>query len=137
MDDEGILDKFSRARWWMIAHDLKGRGISDAGVLVAMEEVRREEFVPESYRSQAYSDGPLPIGGEQTISQPYIVALMTEELHVNWGCAVLEIGTGSGYQTAVLSKLAQKVYTTSHHVPPVFTVDSDMTKAAASWLCSR
>ncbi len=111
MDDEGILDDFSRARRRMIEHDLKGRGISDAGVLGAMEAVRREEFVPEPYRSQAYSDGPLPIGSEQTISQPYIVALMTEELHVGRDCEVLEIGTGSGYQTAVLSRLAQKVYT--------------------------
>jgi protein-L-isoaspartate(D-aspartate) O-methyltransferase len=76
-----------------------------------MAEVPREEFVPDSYRSQAYDDGPLPIGLDQTISQPYIVALMTEELRVNPDCEVLEIGTGSGYQTAVLSKLVKKVYT--------------------------
>jgi protein-L-isoaspartate(D-aspartate) O-methyltransferase len=67
--------------------------------------------VPEAYLSQAYSDGPLPIGMGQTISQPYIVALMTQELRVTCDCEVLEVGTGSGYQTAVLSRLAKKVYT--------------------------
>jgi len=76
-----------------------------------MAEVPREEFIPTSYRSQAYNDGPLPIGLDQTISQPYIVALMTQELRVDPDCEVLEIGTGSGYQTAVLSKLVKKVYT--------------------------
>ena len=77
----------------------------------AIAEILREEFVPQAYRSQAYADGPLPIGMGQTISQPYIVALMTEELRLNSDCEVLEIGTGSGYQTAILSKLAKKVYT--------------------------
>jgi protein-L-isoaspartate(D-aspartate) O-methyltransferase len=76
-----------------------------------MREVRREEFVPAEYQSQAYADSPLPIGMGQTISQPYIVALMTQELCLNPDCEVLEIGTGSGYQTAILSKLAKKVYT--------------------------
>lgn len=91
--------------------DLMGRDITDPDVLKIMSEVRREEFVPESYQSQAYDDGPLPIGMGQTISQPYIVALMTQELRLNPDCEVLEIGTGSGYQTAILSKLAKKVYT--------------------------
>ena len=95
----------------MLRWDLKGRGITDPRVLAVMAEVPREEFVPNSYRSQAYNDGPLPIGLDQTISQPFIVALMTEELKVNPDCEVLEIGTGSGYQTAVLSQLAKKVYT--------------------------
>ncbi len=107
---EGI-GRFADARRQMVEYDLKGRGISDAGVLKAMGELRREEFVPEQYRSQSYADGPLPIGNRQTISQPYIVALMTEKLQVNSECEVLEIGTGSGYQTAILSKLAKKVYT--------------------------
>jgi len=88
-----------------------GRDITNPDVLKAMGEVRREEFVPETYQSQAYADGPLPIGMGQTISQPYIVALMTQELRVNRDCEVLEIGTGSGYQTAVLNKLVKKVYT--------------------------
>jgi protein-L-isoaspartate(D-aspartate) O-methyltransferase len=76
-----------------------------------MGEIPREEFVPEAYQSQAYTDGPLPIGMGQTISQPYIVALMTQQLRLNRYCEVLEIGTGSGYQTAILSRLAKKVYT--------------------------
>jgi protein-L-isoaspartate(D-aspartate) O-methyltransferase len=95
----------------MLNCDLAGRDITDPDVLRVMSEVRREEFVPEAYRSQAYADGPLPIGCGQTISQPYIVALMTQELRPHPDCEVLEIGTGSGYQTAVLSKLAKKVYT--------------------------
>ena len=104
-------DKFSAARQRMLRWDLKGRDITDPRVLSAMMEVPREEFIPESYRMQAYADGPLPIGSNQTISQPYIVALMTQELRVDSEYEVLEIGTGSGYQTAVLSKLVKKVYT--------------------------
>lgn len=103
--------QFTKAKERMLRWDLKGRGITDPRVLAVMAEVPREEFVPNSYRFQAYNDGPLPIGLDQTISQPYIVALMTEELKVNPDCEVLEIGTGSGYQTAVLSKLVKKVYT--------------------------
>ena len=104
-------DKLGAARERMLRWDLKGRDITDPRVLNVMVEVPREEFIPNSYRSQAYNDGPLPIGLGQTISQPYIVALMTQELRVNRDCEVLEVGTGSGYQTAVLSKLAKKVYT--------------------------
>ncbi len=104
-------DKFGVAREQMLRFDLKGRDITNPDVLKVMAEVPREEFIPASYSSQAYADGPLPIGMGQTISQPYIVALMTQELRVNRNCEVLEIGTGSGYQTAVLSKLAKKVYT--------------------------
>ena len=104
-------DRFCTNRQRMLDWDLAGRDITDPRVLAAMAEVPREEFVTDSYRSQAYSDGPLPIGMDQTISQPYIVALMTQELRVDRKCEVLEIGTGSGFQTAVLSKLAKKVYT--------------------------
>ena len=104
-------DKFSDAKKRMLKWDLRGRDITDPRVLDVMAEVPREEFIPQSYRSQAYSDGPLPIGKDQTISQPYIVALMTQELRVDEECEILEIGTGSGYQTAVLSKLVKKVYT--------------------------
>ncbi|MCH7556005.1 MAG: protein-L-isoaspartate(D-aspartate) O-methyltransferase [Planctomycetes bacterium] len=104
-------DKFGVAREQMLRLDLKGRNITNPDVLKVMAEVPREEFVPESYLSQAYTDGPLPIGMGQTISQPYIVALMTQELRCNRNCEVLEIGTGSGYQTAVLGKLVKKVYT--------------------------
>jgi protein-L-isoaspartate(D-aspartate) O-methyltransferase len=94
----------------MLRWNLKGRDITDPYVLAVMAEVPREEFIPQSHRSQAYADGPLPIGMDQTISQPYIVALMTQELRIDPECEVLEVGTGSGYQTAVLSKLVKKVY---------------------------
>jgi len=104
-------DRFADVRERMFKWDLKGRDITDPDVLRMMLQVRREEFVPAPYRSQAYADGPLPIGCNQTISQPYIVALMTQELRVNPDCEVLEIGTGSGYQTAILCGLAKKVYT--------------------------
>jgi len=101
----------SRQKRRMLDWDLKGRDITDPRVLAAMADVPREEFVPDSQRSQTYTDGPLSIGQGQTISQPYIVALMTQELHVDPECEVLEIGTGSGYQTAILSRLAKKVFT--------------------------
>lgn len=111
MDSRENEDRFVKAREWMVSRDLRGRGIKDPHVLKVMGEIRREEFVPSSHQSQAYADGPLPIGVGQTISQPYIVALMTQELRPDSNCEVLEIGTGSGYQTAVLSKLVKKVYT--------------------------
>jgi len=104
-------DKFVKVREQMLTRHLLGRDITDPDVLGVMSEIRREEFVPAEYQSQAYADGPLPVGMGQTISQPYIVALMTQELKVNPNCEVLEIGTGSGYQTAVLSKLVKKIYT--------------------------
>jgi len=111
MNGGEIEDRFAEARRHMVRYDLKGRGIADAEVLRIISEIRREEFVPEKYKSQAYADGPLPIGTGQTISQPYIVALMTEQLELDRQCEVLEIGTGSGYQTAVLAGLSKKVYT--------------------------
>ncbi len=95
----------------MIAEQIRGRGIRDRKVLRAMERVPRHEFVPEPYRPYAYEDRPLPIGEGQTISQPYIVALMTESLGLAGGERVLEVGTGSGYQTAVLAEIAGEVYT--------------------------
>ena len=104
-------DILSKARVRMVDFDLKGRAITDSRVIEAMSNIPREEFVQPEYRSQAYCDGPLPIGMGQTISQPYIVALMTQQLNVTGDCDVLEIGTGCGYQTAVLSRLAKKVYT--------------------------
>ncbi len=99
------------ARERMLNHDLRGRDITDPAVLKVMAEIPREVFVPPADRWRAYANGPLPIGEGQTISQPYIVALMTQELHLNQECEVLEIGTGSGYQTAVLARLAQRVFT--------------------------
>ncbi len=99
------------ARERMLKYDLRGRDISDPEVLRVMAEIPREAFVPQEDRWRAYANGPLPIGEGQTISQPYIVALMTQELRVQRECEVLEIGTGSGYQTAVLARLAQRVFT--------------------------
>jgi len=87
----------------------------DPAVLKVMGEIRRQEFVLPQNSPQAYADSPASIGLSQTISQPYIVALMTQELKVEPGCEVLEIGTGSGYQTAVLAGLAKKVYTIERH----------------------
>jgi protein-L-isoaspartate(D-aspartate) O-methyltransferase len=99
------------AKKHMIRHDLRGRDITDPAVLRVMAEIPREEFVPPEDRWHAYANGPLPIGEGQTISQPYIVALMTQLLRVRRDCDVLEIGTGSGYQTAVLARLAKWVFT--------------------------
>jgi protein-L-isoaspartate(D-aspartate) O-methyltransferase len=95
----------------MVETQIRARGIKDEVVLNAMRKVDRHEFVPEEIRHQAYSDRPLPIGEGQTISQPYIVALMTELLELRRGDRVLEVGTGSGYQAAILAELAYYVYT--------------------------
>jgi protein-L-isoaspartate(D-aspartate) O-methyltransferase len=103
-------DQFVRARRVMIERDLMTRGIRDARVLEAMGSIERELFVPEKLRSLAYEDRPLSIGEGQTISQPYMVAFMTQLLSLKGTERVLEIGTGSGYQTAVLGKLAAEVY---------------------------
>lgn len=104
-------DMLEQAKQRMLKHDLRGRDIRDPAVLRVIEEIRREAFTPEEYYHQAYADRPLPIGSGQTISQPYIVALMTQVLQVDGDCEVLEIGTGSGYQTAILARLAKRVYT--------------------------
>ena len=98
----------------MIERDLKGRGIHDPAVLAAMREVPREEFVPADFVERAYEDYPLPIDEGQTISQPYMVAYMAESLELSPVDRVLEIGTGSGYSAAVLSRLVAEVYTVEH-----------------------
>ncbi|AQT67155.1 Protein-L-isoaspartate O-methyltransferase [Anaerohalosphaera lusitana] len=95
----------------MVQHQLAARGINDPAVLEAFEDIPREIFLPPQYESQAYHDNPVPIGSGQTISQPYIVALMTEKLQLDKNCDVLELGTGSGYQTAILATIARRVYT--------------------------
>ena len=94
----------------MVREQLAARDITGARVLEAMRRVPRHQFVPRHLQSKAYEDGPLPIGHDQTISQPYIVALMTQMLEITLDDVVLEIGTGSGYQTAVLCELARFVY---------------------------
>ena len=95
----------------MVVTQIVARGIHDARVIAAMRKVPRDRFVPPLLRVVAYADGPLPIGSGQTISQPYIVALMTESLGLAGGGKVLEIGTGSGYQAAVLAEIVDTVYT--------------------------
>ena len=104
-------NEYREARENMIANDIKSRGVKDKATLEAMLAVPRHLFVPEELRSQAYRDGPLPIGYGQTISQPYIVAFMTEVIRPEPDYKVLEIGTGSGYQAAVLSRIIDTVYT--------------------------
>jgi protein-L-isoaspartate(D-aspartate) O-methyltransferase len=106
---EQPADRLARARLEMVSEQIAGRGVRDPRVLEAMRTVPRHEFVPESERPFAYEDSPLPIGHGQTISQPYIVALMTELARPAPGDRALEIGTGSGYQAAVLSRLALEV----------------------------
>lgn len=103
-------DSFEKKREQMVRLDIEGRGIMDKKVLSAMLKVPRHLLVHRSLRDQAYADYPLPIGEGQTISQPYVVALMTEALKLKSSDRVLEIGTGSGYQAAVLAEIVQEVY---------------------------
>ncbi|MFZ0135140.1 MAG: protein-L-isoaspartate(D-aspartate) O-methyltransferase [Desulfobacterales bacterium] len=103
--------KFDRQREEMVRRQIETRGISDQRVLAAMGKVPRHLFVSEALRDQAYGDFPLPIGDQQTISQPYIVAEMTQALELSKNDRVLEIGTGSGYQAAILAEIAYRVYT--------------------------
>jgi len=105
------ISDFAAQRQRMVQQQLVARSIKDERVLAAMAKVPREEFVPADSRAATYEDGPLPIGYDQTISQPYIVAFMTEQLRLSPTDRVLEIGTGSGYQAAILAELAGEVYT--------------------------
>jgi len=105
----------STARQFMIDSQLRARGISDPRVLDAMFRVPRHQFVPEHYRSEAYEDHPLPIGDGQTISQPYVVAVMLESLQLSSTDAVLEVGTGSGYVTALLAELSAQIFSIERH----------------------
>ena len=108
---ESERDDYAFARDRMVSSQIVRRGVSDKLVLAAMRKVPRHKFVPENMKPHAYEDRPLPIGEDQTISQPYIVALMTELLGLKGEERVLEIGTGSGYQAAVLAEIAGEVYT--------------------------
>jgi len=109
--EESYHDIYAEEREIMVKTQIVARGVKDRLVLAAMRKVPRHLFVPEKWRDQAYTDNPLPIGEGQTISQPYIVGLMTELLSLKGGEKVLEIGTGSGYQAAVLAEIAKEVYT--------------------------
>ncbi|MFH0948444.1 MAG: protein-L-isoaspartate(D-aspartate) O-methyltransferase [Elusimicrobiota bacterium] len=114
------MDNFEKARYQMVETQIVARGISDKKVLDAMLKIPREKFIEEKFCNSAYTDHPLPISEGQTISQPYIVALMTELLQIK-GCEkVLEIGTGSGYQTAILAEITKEVYTVER-IPALFT----------------
>jgi protein-L-isoaspartate(D-aspartate) O-methyltransferase len=110
----------------MVRKQLAERGIRDPRVLEAMRQVPRHEFVPETFRQQAYEDHPLPIGEEQTISQPYIVAAMLEHLVLEASDHVLEVGTGSGYVTALLSLLASEVYSVERHAALASTAEATL-----------
>lgn len=123
MDDDNF---YRAARRYMVEQQLLDRDIRDRRVLEAMGRIPRQEFVPPEHRSLAYSDGPLPIGGGQTISQPYMVAVMTQMLELLGDENVLEVGTGSGYQAAVLGYLAREVHTIERY--------PDLAEAAASVL---
>ncbi len=104
-------DQYTQKRMDMVVTQIIARGITDKNVIEAMKKVERHLFVPPAYASRAYDDGPLPIGYGQTISQPYIVAFMTEILKLDSSDRVLEVGTGSGYQAAILAEICQAVYT--------------------------
>jgi protein-L-isoaspartate(D-aspartate) O-methyltransferase len=106
---------FAEQRRDMVETQLRKRGISDERVLHAMSRVPRQEFVPNEYRAAAYADHPIPIAHNQTISQPFIVAASLQALHLNGSESVLEVGTGSGYQTALLAVLGRVVYTIERH----------------------
>ncbi len=111
LQNQSQIDEFYEARKYMVENHMRARDINDEMVLAVMEKVPRHRFVPDNLVANAYDDRPLPIGYGQTISQPYIVALMTQELNVGKNDKVLEIGTGSGYQAAVLAELVKEVYT--------------------------
>jgi len=109
------MSDFARARLRMVERQLKARGIEDERVLAAMGEVPREAFLPEELRDRAYEDSALPIGAEQTISQPWIVAAICQGLELEGSELVLEVGTGSGYSAAVLARLAAHVVSIERH----------------------
>ncbi|HEY4973988.1 MAG TPA: protein-L-isoaspartate(D-aspartate) O-methyltransferase [Steroidobacteraceae bacterium] len=108
-------EEFAERRAGMVEEQLRGRGIRDERVLAAMGKVPRESFIAPEYAREAYADGPLPIGEGQTVSQPYMVAVMVEALEVQPSDRVLEVGTGTGYDAAVLAELAAEVWTIERH----------------------
>ncbi len=108
--------------------DLRASGITDTRVLAAIERVPRETFAPPQFRDQAYENTALPIGHGQTLSQPTVVAMMSQALDVHPRMKVLEIGTGSGYQTAILAKLARRVYTIERHKPLLLEAEARLRK---------
>jgi len=128
MTAQAQVDSYFAHRRSMVESQLRARGIRDQRVLAAMLRVPRHEFVSADHRQQAYEDHPIPIGEDQTLSQPYIVALMLEALALNPSDLVLEIGTGSGYQTALLSELTRQVYSVERHAPLARTAEEMLTR---------
>ncbi len=124
--DASSGDDFADARAVMVAEQLARRGVRDESVLAAMRVVPRHRLVPDDVRSYAYADSPLPIGWGQTISQPYIVALMTELARVQKGARVLEVGTGSGYQAAVLAEMGARVFSIEIVEPLALRAQTDL-----------
>ena len=126
--DAGQCDPYFDVRRRMVDVQLRDRGIRDRRVLNAMLQIPRHEFVAEEYKSQAYEDHPIPIGESQTISQPFIVAVSLQALNLQGTESVLEIGTGSGYQTALLGTLAQSVHSIERHAALAATADAVLNK---------
>jgi len=121
-------DPFLAQRRTMVESQLRARGIRDERVLASMLRVPRHEFVSGEYRDQVYEDHPIPIGEGQTVSQPYIVAIMLEVLALNPSDTVLEVGTGSGYQTALLAELTRHVYSVERHASLARTAQATLTR---------
>ena len=122
------IDPFLVRRRTMVDSQLRARGIRDERILAAMLRVPRHEFVSGEYRDQVYEDHPIPIGEGQTVSQPYIVAIMLEALALDPSDTVLEVGTGSGYQTALLAELTRQVYSVERHVSLARTAQAALTR---------
>ncbi len=125
-------DSFRAPRERMVRRQLADRGIGDVRVLGAMREVPRHEFVDESLRQDAYEDHPLPIGADQTISQPYIVAIMLQHLELQPSGRILEVGTGSGYVTALLGTLCAEVYSVERHADLALAAESRLARLGYS-----
>jgi protein-L-isoaspartate(D-aspartate) O-methyltransferase len=134
---ESHPDRFTLERHKMVENQLRARGIRDERLLRAMERVPRHEFVEPSYRNQAYEDHPLPINAGQTVSQPYIVALMLEILRLDPSSKVLEIGTGSGYQTAILAEICAHVYSVERHPQLAFEAQETLSRLGFTNLTLR
>ena len=123
MSSRTLIDAFAVQRRNMVDSQLRARGIQDERVLQAMERVPRHEFVAERFRDRAFEDHPLPIGEGQTISQPYIVAIMLQHLQLQPTDRILEVGTGSGYVTALLATLCAEVYSVERHAELAFSAE--------------
>ena len=132
MAAETSVDLFLAQRRNMVESQLRARGIRDERVLAAMSHVPRHEFVPVEFRDQVYEDHPIPIGEGQTVSQPYIVAIMLQALALNPSDTVLEIGTGSGYQTALLAELTRQVYSVERHASLARTAEATLRRLGYS-----